>query len=39
MTYQWFVFQVDLEPTWGQEQAGEKPVLVVSAEPLNEGTA
>ena len=36
MTYQWLVFQVDLYPTVGHEQAGARPVLVVSAEPLNE---
>ncbi len=35
MTYQWFIFQANLEPTQGQEQAGERPVLVISAEPLN----
>lgn len=35
MVYQWFVFQADLEPTIGHEQAGRRPVLVVSAEPLN----
>jgi len=36
MAYQWFVFQADLEPTMGHEQAGRRPVLVVSAEPIND---
>lgn len=36
MNYQWSIFQVDLDPTVGHEQAGERPVLVISAEPLNE---
>lgn len=33
--YQWTVFHADLDPALGREQAGERPVLVVSAEPLN----
>lgn len=33
--YRWTIFQADLDPTVGREQAGERPVLVVSAEPLN----
>jgi mRNA interferase MazF len=33
--YQWSIFQADLDPTVGREQVGERPVLVVSAEPLN----
>jgi len=36
MAYQWFVFQADLEPTLGHEQAGRRPVLVVSSEPIND---
>lgn len=36
MAYQWSVFGADLEPTVGHEQAGRRPVLVVSAEPLND---
>ncbi len=36
MAYQWLVFQADLEPTLGHEQSGRRPVLVVSAEPLND---
>ena len=35
MDYQWSVFQADLDPVIGHEQAGRRPVLVVSAEPLN----
>ena len=36
MDYQWSVFQADLDPAVGHEQAGRRPVLVVSAEPLND---
>ncbi len=36
MAYQWFVFQADLEPTVGHEQSGRRPILVVSAEPIND---
>jgi mRNA interferase MazF len=36
MDYQWTVFHADLDPTIGREQAGERPVLVISAEPLNQ---
>jgi mRNA interferase MazF len=36
VTYQWRVFHADLDPTTGHEQAGQRPVLVVSAEPLAE---
>ena len=36
MTYQWMVFQADLDPITGHEQAGVRPVLVVSAEPINQ---
>lgn len=36
MEYQWLVFQADLAPTVGHEQSGRRPVLVVSAEPLND---
>src|SRR5438046_211478 len=36
MAYQWHVFRARLDPVQGREQAGERPVLVVSAEPLNE---
>ena len=33
--YQWSVFVVDLDPTVGSEQAGRRPVLVVSREIAN----
>lgn len=33
--YQWGIFWADLEPTKGSEQAGRRPVLVISAEEVN----
>jgi mRNA interferase MazF len=33
---QWQVFQATLDPVVGSEQAGSRPVLVVSDEALNE---
>jgi len=36
MAYQWTIFHADLDPVLGHEQAGERPVLVISAEPLNQ---
>lgn len=33
---QWRIYHADLDPIIGREQAGERPVLVISAEPLNE---
>lgn len=36
MAYQWFVFQADLDPVVGHEQTGRRPVLIVSAEPVND---
>jgi mRNA interferase MazF len=33
--FQWSVFVVDLGPTVGSEQAGRRPVLVVSREAAN----
>jgi len=32
---QWSVFWVNLDPVKGSEQAGKRPVLVVSAEEAN----
>jgi len=32
---QWSVFSVDLDPTVGSEQAGRRPVLIVSRESAN----
>ncbi|MGI6588254.1 MAG: type II toxin-antitoxin system PemK/MazF family toxin [Peptococcia bacterium] len=34
--YQWGIFWADLAPTFGSEQAGIRPVLVVSAEEVNQ---
>ena len=36
MTYQWHVFVAVLDPTRGSEQAGRRPVLVVSREQINQ---
>ena len=36
MTYQWHVFLASLDPTKGSEQAGKRPVLVVSRERINQ---
>jgi len=36
VTYQWGIFWADLNPTKGSEQAGIRPVLVISAEEANE---
>lgn len=33
------VWMVDLDPTVGHEQAGKRPAVVVSADPLNHGPA
>ncbi|HET6748399.1 MAG TPA: type II toxin-antitoxin system PemK/MazF family toxin [Actinomycetes bacterium] len=31
------VWLADLEPTRGREQSGERPVLIVSTDPFNQG--
>lgn len=36
MTYRWHVFLASLDPIQGSEQAGTRPVLVVSREQLNQ---
>jgi mRNA-degrading endonuclease toxin of MazEF toxin-antitoxin module len=36
MTYQWHIFVAVLDPTRGSEQAGRRPVLVVSREEINQ---
>ena len=36
MALQWSIFSAKLDPAVGHEQAGHRPALVVSAEPLNE---
>jgi mRNA interferase MazF len=33
------VWLADLEPTPGREQTGERPVLIVSTDPFNQGRA
>jgi len=33
--YQWSLFVVELDPTVGSEQAGRRPVLVISREVAN----
>jgi len=34
--FQWCAFRADLDPTRGSEQAGVRPVLVVSREVINQ---
>jgi mRNA interferase MazF len=36
MKYQWHVFLASLDPTKGSEQAGRRPVLVISREQINQ---
>ncbi|MEE8585328.1 MAG: type II toxin-antitoxin system PemK/MazF family toxin [Acidobacteriota bacterium] len=36
MNYQWHVFMASLDPVEGSEQAGRRPVLVVSREHINQ---
>jgi mRNA interferase MazF len=36
MKYQWHIFLASLDPTKGSEQAGRRPVLVISQEQLNQ---
>ena len=36
MKYQWHVFLASLDPTHGSEQAGRRPVLVISRERVNQ---
>jgi mRNA interferase MazF len=36
VTYQWTIFLASLDPVTGSEQAGRRPVLVVSRERLNQ---
>jgi mRNA interferase MazF len=35
MDYQWNIFWADLDPVKGSEQAGKRPVLVISEEAVN----
>jgi mRNA interferase MazF len=36
MTYRWSIFTAVLDPVRGSEQAGQRPVLVVSRESINQ---
>ena len=36
MEYQWNIFWADLNPIKGSEQAGTRPVLVISEEAVNQ---
>ena len=36
MKYQWNFFLASLDPTKGSEQAGKRPVLVISNEQINQ---
>jgi mRNA interferase MazF len=36
VNYQWNIFWADLDPSRGSEQAGRRPVLVISAEQANQ---
>lgn len=36
INYQWCIFWADLDPSKGSEQAGHRPVLVISAEEVNQ---
>ncbi|MDW7675244.1 MAG: type II toxin-antitoxin system PemK/MazF family toxin [Bacillota bacterium] len=36
MIYQWNIFWADLHPIKGSEQAGTRPVLVISEEAVNQ---
>ena len=36
MKYQWNIFWADLNPVEGSEQAGKRPVLVISEEAVNQ---
>jgi len=36
MKYQWHIFLASLDPTRGSEQAGKRPVLVISREHINQ---
>jgi mRNA interferase MazF len=36
MKYQWHIFLATLDPAQGSEQAGKRPVLVISREQVNQ---
>ena len=36
MTFQWHIYVANLDPVRGSEQAGRRPVLVISRERINQ---
>ena len=36
VNYQWSIFLVSLDPTAGSEQAGRRPVIIISREQINQ---
>jgi mRNA interferase MazF len=36
VNYQWSIFLASLDPTTGSEQAGKRPVIVISREQINQ---
>ena len=36
VNYQWSIFWAELDPIKGSEQAGKRPVLIVSSEEVNQ---
>jgi len=36
VAYRWKIFWADLNPVIGSEQAGKRPVLIISAEEVNQ---
>lgn len=36
MSYQWSIYLAGLDPVRGSEQAGQRPVLVISREAINQ---
>jgi mRNA interferase MazF len=36
MVYQWHIFLASLDPTQGSEQSGQRPIIVISREHINQ---
>jgi mRNA interferase MazF len=36
MSYQWGIYLAGLDPVRGSEQAGQRPILVISREMINQ---
>ncbi|KFD42503.1 hypothetical protein HY02_06090 [Peptococcaceae bacterium SCADC1_2_3] len=36
VAYRWKIFWTDLNPVMGSEQAGKRPILIISAEEVNQ---